>query len=144
MKEIILKNTGNKTFIDDDDYKLVTSFGNWYENDSGYAVKKTRVHGKNISIRMHSLINDTPKGWHTDHINGNRLDNRKDNLRAATAQLNAWNRHKERQHKVYDNLPKGMSFDKSRNQYIATKTIRRRFNTMEDAKNFIDSGVDEL
>ena len=89
MKEVILKNTGNKALVDDDDYEKVISFGNWYENDGGYAVKKTRVGGKNVSIRMHSLINDTPKGWHTDHINGERLDNRKSNLRTATAELNS-------------------------------------------------------
>ena len=108
MKEITLKNTGNKVLFDDDDYEKVTSFGNWYENDGGYAVKKTRLNGKNISIRMHVLVNDTPKGWHTDHINGNRLDNRKANLRTATAQLNAWNRHRSKNHSVYDTLPKGM------------------------------------
>lgn len=144
MKEITLKNTGNKALVDDDDYEKVISFGNWYENDGGYAVKKTRLNGKNISIRMHALINDTPKGWHTDHIDGNRLDNRKANLRTATAELNAWNKHRNKAHRVYDTLPKGMSFDKSRNQYIATKTIRKRFNTMEEAKQFIDSGVNEL
>ena len=37
-----------------------------------------------------------------------------------------------------------MSFDKSRNQYVATRTIRKRFNTMKEAQAFIDSGVDEL
>lgn len=144
MKKILLENTGNYATIDDDDYDKVIAFGKWYENDGGYAVKKTKVAGKNVSIRMHALINDTPKGWHTDHINGNRLDNTKANLRTVTAQANAWNRHKDKEHRVYNHLPKGMSFDKSRNQYIATKTIRKRFNTMEEAKLFIDSGVNEL
>ena len=144
MKEITLQNTGNKALIDDQDYEKVIAIGKWYENDSGYAVKKTRIKGKNISLRMHSYINETPKGWHTDHINGNRLDNRRENLRTASAELNAWNCHKERQHTVYDTLPKGMSFDKSRNQYVATKIIRKRFNTMKQAQNFIDQGADEL
>jgi len=144
MKTIQLTNTSNIVTIDDEDYDKVIAFGNWYENDSGYAVKKTRINNRNISIRMHAMINDTPKGWHTDHINGNRLDNRKENLRTVTAQMNAWNRHKDTQHRVYSDLPKGMSYDKSRNQYVATKIIRRRFNSMKEAKKFIDSGVNEL
>lgn len=127
-----------------DDFALVESFGSWYRNDAGYAVKKTRINGKNVSIRMHALINRTPKGWHTDHINGNKLDNRKKNLRTASASLNAWNRHKEREHLVHEDLPRGMSFDTSRDQYVATKTIRKRFDTMKEAQRFIDSGVDEL
>jgi hypothetical protein len=141
---IILENTNNFALIDDEDYELVSSFGKWYESDSGYAIKKTKRHGKNLSIRMHALINQTPKGLHTDHINGNKLDNRKSNLRSVSAAINSWNRHKDSDHRVYQKLPKGMSFDKSRNQYLATKILRRRFDTMQEAQNFMDSGVNEL
>lgn len=144
MQRIKLQNTGNYALVDDEDYDLVQSFGKWYENDGGYAIKKTKRKGKNLSIRMHILVNRTPKGLHTDHINGNRLDNTKANLRSVSAAVNSWNTHKDTDHRVYEKLPKGMSFDKSRNQYVATKTIRRRFKTMEEATKFINSGVDEL
>ncbi len=144
MKRIPLSNTGRSAKIDDEDYEKVTSFGKWYESDNGYAIKKTKRKGKNLSIRMHILVNDTPKGLHTDHINGDRLDNRKANLRSVSAAINSWNRIRDRDHRVYKKLPRGMSFDKSRNQYIATRTIRKRFNTMKEAQNFINSGVDEL
>ena len=107
-------------------------------------MKKTRRQGKNMSIRMHTLVNDTPKGLHTDHINGNRLDNRKSNLRSVSAAINSWNRHKDKDHRVYTKLPNGMSFDKSRNQYLATRIIRRRFKDMKDAIKFMETGVDEL
>jgi hypothetical protein len=143
MVEIVLGNTGNVAIIDDEDYDKVIAFGKWYENDSGYAIKKTRSQGNNIHIRMHSLINDTPKGMHTDHINGNRLDNRKTNLRTVTAEMNAWNRHKDRPHFVYPDLPKGVSFDKSRNQYVATRTLRKRFNTLDEAKLFASGSENE-
>lgn len=130
--------------IDPDDVEKVAAFGKWYRSDSGYAVKKTRIKGVNISIRMHALINGTPKGWHTDHISGDRLDNRKANLRTASAAMNAWNKHSDKPHHKFLNLPKGVSFDESRDQYVATKTLRRRFNTMEEATSFVNSGVDEL
>lgn len=144
MKKIQLENTGSFAMIDNEDYELVMSFGKWYENDQGYAVKKTKRNKKNISIRMHILVNKTPKYLRTDHINGNKLDNRKDNLRSVSAAINSWNRHTDRDHRVYEKLPKGMSFDKSREQYVATRTIRKRFNTMKEAQTFISSGIDEL
>lgn len=34
---------------------------------------------------MHTLLMNTPKGMHTDHINGNGLDNRRCNLHKAVA-----------------------------------------------------------
>lgn len=41
---------------------------------------------------MHRLVLDTPQHLRTDHINGNTLDNRRENLRTATPQQNACNR----------------------------------------------------
>jgi hypothetical protein len=41
---------------------------------------------------MHRLINNTPDGLETDHINRNRLDNRRKNLKSVTYQENQFNR----------------------------------------------------
>lgn len=46
---------------------------------------------------------------HIDHINGNTIDNRIDNLRAATAAQNQWNRIKNPSQRPY----KGVWFDDS-------------------------------
>ena len=40
---------------------------------------------------MHRYINKTPKNMFTDHINGDSLDNRKENLRAVTPEQNVLN-----------------------------------------------------
>lgn len=79
----------SKTFalIDNDDLKLVSQF-KWHLSDGGYAVNKS----SKKSIRMHRLIDDTPQHLQTDHINRNRLDNRKKNLRRVTSLENKWNK----------------------------------------------------
>ena len=135
-KMVLLRNTGHYAVVDEEDFQKVDQLSPWYENDQGYAVKKTKIKGKNLSIRMHALVNNTPKGLVTDHINGDKLDNRKENLRSVGQMINSWNsKNIGREHTVY-NLPKGVSYDKSRNKYVSTKTIRRRFGTLEEAIKF--------
>lgn len=142
--KILLRNTGRYATVDEDDFERVDALSPWYENDHGYAIKKTRVEGKNISIRMHSFINNTPKGLVTDHINGDRLDNRKSNLRSVGQMINCWNKEQASQeHTVYD-LPKGVTYDKSRNKYVATQTIRKRFDSLEEAINFANKSRKDL
>lgn len=71
----------------------------WYYKE-GYALRNGtsyRRAGKRIrkGIRMHVVINETPDGLETDHINGDKLDNRCSNLRTATKSQNMWNRRKQ-------------------------------------------------
>lgn len=141
MKQILLENTGNYAIVDDEDFEFISSFGKWYEKDNGYAVKKTKVNGKNVNLRMHRLIAKPPEGLVVDHINRNKLDNRRENLRCVSQQINSWNKERKYQRKY--ELPNGISYDKSRNKYMATKTVRRRFDTLEQAKQFVaESRID--
>lgn len=128
---------GSAVLIDEEDYDLVQSFGKWYLSDTGYAVKKTRVQGVSKTFRMHRVINNTPDGMVTDHINGNRLDNRKSNLRTVTQMLNTQN-HTTVTHgnRKYKDLPKGVTWDASKGKYYATRTERKRFDNLDDAINF--------
>lgn len=136
MQKILLANTGNYALVDDEDYDFVMSFGKWHENDSGYVVKRGTWNGRRSTIRMHIVINETPKRLHTDHINGNRLDNRRSNLRSVSSSINAWNSSRESNRKYALYLPKGIAWDATRGQFIATKIVRKRFKTLEEAKAY--------
>lgn len=136
MKQLLLQNTGNFALLDDDDYQKAVSFGRWHESDTGYAVKRGKVHGKYSTIRLHRVITNPPKGLEVDHINGNRLDNRKSNLRIVSHAINAWNKVEKKKRKYDKGLPVGIAWDNTRGKYLATKIIRKRFDSLEEAQAF--------
>ena len=69
----------------------------WWLNTGGYACTKIRRGEKRATVLMHRMIyGDVPPGMMIDHINRNRLDNRKINLRAVTPSQNSANRTKVR------------------------------------------------
>src|SRR4030066_2184242 len=89
MKEIKLTR-GKVAIVDDEDYEWINQW-KWHCNGQGYAERHCDIPGKRTMIKMHRLILNTPNGMETDHINHNRLDNRKSNLRVRTRSQNAIN-----------------------------------------------------
>lgn len=97
MKKIKLTQ-GKYALVDDEDYPILNQF-KWHLSGGGYAVRSQHIklgvnQYKNKHVRMHRLINKTPKDLQTDHINGNKLDNRRCNLRSVNASINGMNRGK--------------------------------------------------
>jgi len=82
--------------IDVLDYGEVTRY-NWRPMFSRtskikvYARREHRENGERVSILMHRSILGLKDGVDGDHINGDGLDNRRANLRVATASQNQWN-----------------------------------------------------
>ena len=85
---------GGCALIDDDDLPLVAN-GRWkrFTAAPGYHYVATR--GKRPML-LHRWLMLPPSGMVVDHINGDTLDNRRENLRVCTHQQNMRNRRKAR------------------------------------------------
>lgn len=82
---ITLTNKDHKQVIVDKEFFDELSKYKWHENPYGYAYNDTLGF-------MHRYIMSNPcREFDIDHINHNKLDNRKCNLRLATRQQNCWN-----------------------------------------------------
>lgn len=83
--------SGEKVKVDDEDYDGLAKY-NWRKTNN-YAA---RHGGTGVTIYMHRQIMDTPYGLQTDHINHDKFDNRKSNLRVVTVTQNRWNMKRPR------------------------------------------------
>lgn len=76
--------------------------------------------GKYNSILMHQMLMQIPRGMKCDHINGNTLDYRGENLRIVTHTQNLWNMGARDGRRF-----KGVSFKKDRGKWRARIMINR-------------------
>lgn len=120
-----------KAIVDDDMFDYLNQFP-WHFSTWGYAQRSVYVKGsgrknqKNIHISMQNMVIECPKGFQIDHINRNKLDNRKVNLRIATIAQNRANRAMCKNNKTGF---KGVHFDKSYGRikrYKATITVNKK------------------
>jgi len=88
MKEIPVTQ-GRVALVDSEDYHLVS--GRKWCCSNGAAMRYER----GLPTYMARLIMGAPGGMEVDHINGNRLDNRRANLRLCTHKQNLQNRKRQ-------------------------------------------------
>lgn len=81
---------GRFAIVDDDDYEILKDY-KWYVGTHGYAQRCKYKNGRTEAILMHRVILNARDGELVDHINGNKLDNRKENLRIANQAQNMRN-----------------------------------------------------
>lgn len=140
-----------------DDYKLVYVGKGRFAKVDNEDFEKVRhltwctSHGYayNFNIgKMHRYIMDYPENLHIDHINHDKLDNRRRNLRLATQQENSFNSRARKQDKT--SKYKGVWFSSKSKKWVSdiTKDGKKRrvgtFNTEEEAGKAYDRKALEL
>lgn len=146
---LILQALHGIVLIDEDHYPDLCRF-NWRVMATGYVVRTAnrKENGKwiNSCEYLHRRIlglsfGDTRLG---DHINGNRLDNQKANLRVCDNKQNAWNSRYKNNKSGYT----GVSWDKG--AWQAKITFNRkfiylgRFDTPEEAHEVYNQAAKKL
>lgn len=113
---------GAATIVNEEDHDRLISMGKWHLSSTGYAVRRA---GR-MTVRMHRVVNNTPDGLVTDHLNNNTLDNRKSNLRSATHTENSQNRK----------IIRGYCWDATRQRWLVhyKKQFYGRYLTEQEAQ----------
>ena len=151
MKRIKLSGKlGNGKFVivDDKDFLLLNTHS-WFLAQSGYAfAHPLNTHIDTPLVSMHRLILNPPKGFFIDHINRNKLDNRRCNLRIASKGQNSMNRPKQKG--KYSSIYKGAIWDKGNNRWRSRISLNQKviyigvFKTAIEAAKAYDLKAKEL
>jgi len=112
---LINPNTNFQILVDINDAKNLIKY-TWRANNDGYA-----VNGK--LKKMHRYIINAPKKMEVDHINGNKSDNRRCNLRLCTHSENQCNSGCQSNN---TSGYKGVSWDKHNNKWRAKICINNK------------------
>ena len=129
------------TLVDDEDYEKVVEAKDkrgkpkkWYCHNNGgartdYAMSSSRRDS------IHRLVMGNPKGMCVDHINGDTLDNRKENLRVCTRSQNSQNQrlksHSQSGYKGVYEVKKP-----NRHKYVSKKTGKVTYRESIPKKRF--------
>lgn len=104
MKQIPVSGGRAFALVDDEDYDALAGYTWSLNGGRQYNLKHVQRHGQKgdptSKVYMHRAILDVGHGVHIDHVNGNPLDNRRENLRACTPSLNGANRKAPRMPKT--------------------------------------------
>lgn len=138
MKKIELTK-GKFAIVDEDMYEILSK--NKWTMGTYYAYRKEKIEGKIKNIFMqHKVIGFAPRGFVVDHINRNKLDNRKENLRFATISQNKQN---SKVRKDCVSGYKGITFIKDKRYIKKWKVVIKNIqqNKVEFVGNFMN--IDE-
>lgn len=149
MKEISLTK-GMTALIDDEDFDKVKEF-KWYAHESrpGKFYARSDFPGRKRVFLHRFIMNiDDPK-IQVDHIDGNKMNNTRSNLRLATNQENNRNQHKLKSNNTSNY--RGVSFNKQSNKfeaYIKLPNKKKKnlglFEKVEDAAKAFDIAAKEI
>lgn len=107
--------TGESVFIDDSDFEKLSKF-KWYLSN-GYAISNEK------RKKMHRIILDAKPGEIVDHVDRNKLNNTRSNLRIVSKEENIHNQKKRSNTK---NRFKGVFYQKKLNLWQARCRMNHR------------------
>lgn len=138
IRPISIKIGDYKVLVDELDYIKISHY-KWSICNHGYAtthLPRTKDGKPRKHLLMHRLIMDAVAREEIDHINGDKLDNRKSNLRRCTRSENKANVGLKSTNQTG---VKGVNFDRFTGRWLARITVRGkqynlgRYNNIEDA-----------
>lgn len=112
MSKQIPLSQGKFATVDDADYDWLAKH-KWSYDPKGYAMRRSA----NVTIYMHRVVLNASGPVTVDHVNGDGLDNRRENLRVVTTAQNNYNRHPEKRPKT--SQYKGVSLNRKVNRWQA-------------------------
>lgn len=121
MRRLRLR-SGSYAKVDESEYDELNRY-TWSLTPNGYAARSENKKGKISIFYMHRVVAKTPKGKLTDHINGDKLDNRSSNLRHCTNSQNQANRLASR---INTSGSKGVTWNKSARKWQAQIMVRSK------------------
>ena len=113
----------NSEFIFDIEDLPIIKSRNWYVDKDGYLASSYLYKGRRCFTMFHRLVVNAKPGQVVDHINRNRADNRKQNLRCCSRFENNLNRGRRSSNK---SGVIGVYYDVKRNKWIANITYNKR------------------
>ena len=143
---------GYEAIIDVADVPRVSGF-HWHarvRHSADGAVRSVYAAAKpngKTHIHMHRILNRTPEGYETDHVDGNGLNNRRANLRTASTRQNQGNSRLRTDNTtqvkgVYWDSARGkfsaQLFDSGKNHHLG------RFDDIEAARTAVEAARKDL
>jgi hypothetical protein len=141
----ILLTRGCCALVDDNDYEKIRGI-TWHLTGRGYVAGRVKTKGVRQHVYLHRFLLNAQPGQFVDHLDGDRLNNTRANLRLVTRAQNQWNRKVQRNRSGY----KGVSWHRHKGRFYARIQVNGQrynlgyFDTAEEAAEAYDEAARRL